>query len=129
MSRFFFSNSTSHCSMVPLPSPSVCHCSRICGLSSSFKSRMTFSATRSLVRMSTCVAMKPGMAMVGKAIADTGSGLMSITTLAAASYCLGSSRLTATVVATTSTNTSSAAHLRARRIDKNCPKVMGGLFV
>ena len=52
-------------------------------------------------------AMKLGMAMVGKAMAATGSGLMSITTLADASYCLGSSRLTATVVATTSANTSS----------------------
>ena len=128
-SRFFFSSSTSHCSIVPLPSPSVCHCSRICGLSSSFKSRMTFSATRSLVRMSTCVAMKLGMAMLGKAMADNGSGLMSMTTLAAASYCLGSSRLTATVVATTSANTSNATHLRARRIDRNCPKVIEGLSV
>ena len=89
---------------------------------------MTFSATRSLVRMSTCVAMKLGMAMVGKAIAATGSGLMSITTLAVASYCLGSNRLTPTVVPTTSTNTSSAAHLRARRMERNCPKVMGLAF-
>ena len=69
--------------------------------------------------MSTWVAMKLGITILGFIMTASGSGLTSITTLAAAVYCLGSNKLTAMVVATTSKNTSSAAHLRARRIDKN----------
>src|SRR5690606_499034 len=88
--------------------------------------RTTRSATRSLLRMSTCVAMMAGLGMPPKTTALTGSGLKSTTTLALAVYCLGSIRLTPTVVPTVSASTSSSTHQRARRTERNWPRVMGG---
>ena len=81
MSSFFCNKSTNHCSITPLPSASSSHCARSCGLSNSLRSRITRSATRSEFMISTCVAMKLGIAAVGFIIAVTGSGLASITTL------------------------------------------------
>ena len=85
----------------------------------SFRFETTRWATRSLLMMSTCVAMKPGDIRPPYITAETGSGLKSTTTLAVAVYCLGSMKLTPTVVPTVNTKTSNATHQRARKIDRN----------
>ncbi len=88
---------------------------------------MTRRATRSLVMMSTWVAMMAGLAMPPIMAPVMGSGLMSTTTLAVAVYFLGSTRLSTTAVSTVRLNTRAESFQRARRMDRNWVKVMGSL--
>ena len=123
-SMCFWNTLASQLSIVPTPLASSVHCWRTCGFSLSFKLRTTLSATRSLLMMSTCVAISVGEPPPPYRAAVIGSGLKSMTTLAIALYCLGSSRLTPRVSATVPRRIGSANHQRAFRIDRNWPNVI-----
>ena len=62
-------------------------------------------------------------------MAETGSGLESTTTEAVAVYCLGSSKLMASVMMTVESSTASAIQRRALRMERNWPKLMFGIPV